>query len=222
LIVVESLASSGLVVLMSPLDPRMIVPPALAAVSMGNSASKALLNSARVIVEPPDVNATGDPTGDASGDAMGEAAGLATGDAATLVAVVAVVGIGAAVDVGSSDDESPPQAPTRMAINKTASSMLHGDVRNLRNFVPYPVGCTETCLFVGGTVPKSRARPRRVRFAAPTESISVRRVIRIMLESGTARTDRIRTDISQIGHEFTRRGGRVTCPERSSYALVQW
>jgi hypothetical protein len=35
------------------------------------------LNSARVIVEAPDVNATGDPTGEAIGDAFGELTGEA-------------------------------------------------------------------------------------------------------------------------------------------------
>ena len=56
------------------------------------------------------------------------------------------VGIGAGVEVGSSDAESPPQAPTMTAINRTTSSMLHDDVRNVRNFVPCPVGDTESCL----------------------------------------------------------------------------
>ena len=74
---------------------------------------------------------------------------------ALLVDVTIRVGIGAGVDVGSSDDESPPHAPTMMAINNKASSVLHGAFRNVRNFIPYPVGIGETRLSAGGTVPES-------------------------------------------------------------------
>jgi hypothetical protein len=100
LIVVESLAKRGLVVLMSPLEPRTTDPPLLTAVSIGKAASRALLNSARVIVEAPEVNAAGDPSGDASGDPIGDACGLAAGVALAGTDVAILVGIGAAVEVG--------------------------------------------------------------------------------------------------------------------------
>ena len=115
------------------------------------------------MVDPPEVNATGDPIGDACGEAAGEAngdaAGLALGVATELVDVTTRVGMGAGVDVGASGDESPPQAPTIMATSNNARNVLHGAIRNVRNFVPYPVGIGESRLCAVGTVPESPHEP---------------------------------------------------------------
>jgi hypothetical protein len=117
------------------------------------------------MVEPPAVNATGEPTGDAIGDAIGDPMGEASGDPAgeargegTDVGVIARVGIGAGVDVGSFDVESPPHAPTMMAISSNASSVLHEDVRIVRKVVPCPIGANESIQPVRGTVPESGPR----------------------------------------------------------------
>jgi len=121
------------------------------------------LNSARVIVEAPEVSATGDPTGDATGDAAGDPTGetwaLATGEAAGVVTVAGRVGIGAGVFVGSLGEELPPHAPATMAIRSKASSVLHEEVRILRNVIPCPVGPIASMQSVGGIVPNSCKQP---------------------------------------------------------------
>jgi hypothetical protein len=113
------------------------------------------------MVEPPAVNTTGDAMGDAMGDptgeASGDAAGLTMGEA-TDVGVIARVGIGAGVEVGSLDVELPPHAPTRIAISSKASSVLQGDMRIVRKVVPCPVGANGSIQPVRGTVPESESR----------------------------------------------------------------
>ena len=64
--------------------------------------------------------------------------------------------------------------------------------------------------------------PRRKRYTEHNRGrFSVGSASSIMLESGTARSIDIRTEIIHVDHDFTRRGGRDFCPEGRSYALVQ-
>ena len=105
--------SSGLVVLMSSGEAQTICPPVAPGCSIEKCDASCALNSSRVMLEA----APARPTGEASGLAADDVSGLAT-----VVAVDALVGIGAGVLVGAVSLLSlpPPQAAT-MSDNTTST-----------------------------------------------------------------------------------------------------
>jgi len=182
------------------------------------------LNSARVIVEAPDVNATGDPTGDAigeaAGDPTGDACGLDTGDTTDCVTVAALVGIGAGVLVGSLGDESPPHAPTMMATSSKTSSVLHVEVRILRNVIPCPVGSTASIQSVRGIVPKSCKRLNTVpeRGSILPDSRQVKSDF--MVELGTAGSTSFGVENHSRSSRFVAAWNAANLPQASIYVPV--
>src|SRR5687768_13354968 len=81
---------------------------------------------------------TGEPIVGAIGDATGLTPGLAA--AVGVAGNATLVGIGAGVFVGVAGAESPPQAPSKVAIRRTASSALHRRLAFVRKRVPHQLG----------------------------------------------------------------------------------